>query len=294
MTYKINYARVVGTGGFGNVYEGTFYMGDGMRVPVCIKCIHSRGDEKIDKRNRKIHLHEASVIERINKIRGFNSPIFYYSDAKVIVMEKLGVGVDSLCMLRGGTLNYASITRLGMTLIEQLQLLHGDGLIHRDIKPHNIVFDQAGTSPYLIDYGLVCEYSHLKEEKAKSIIGTAKYLSPHIHEGYEATRRDDMWSLGFTLLYAYLGTLPWEKECKKPSDPSMKTLYHLNLKIRKMRFISEGTLRLPRFLREYFRSVSALDFYDDPPYDELIKLAVEELETIYRGKDTRLKWEWEE
>jgi len=68
---------------------------------------------------------------------------------------------------------------------------------------------------YLIDYGLANEYindkkEHIKPEIYNNVVGTAIFASIYAHIGCELTRRDDMESLMYTLIYLYCGTLPWK------------------------------------------------------------------------------------
>ena len=107
-------------------------------------------------------------------------------------------------------------------MISAIEDVHNKGIVHRDIKPVNfcIAKDQLDPSQadiYIIDFGLsktfMLEGLHIPLRSGrKGMLGTAKYCSINTHFGYELSRRDDLESIGYTLLFfARKGNLPWSK-----------------------------------------------------------------------------------
>lgn len=89
-------------------------------------------------------------------------------------------------------------------------------MIHRDIKPENYVIGNEDiTTLYMIDFGLAKYYrdqndgKHIPNIEKKGLIGTARYASVNAHLGKEQSRRDDMISIGYVLIYLATGKLPW-------------------------------------------------------------------------------------
>ena len=101
-----------------------------------------------------------------------------------------------------------------MTLLyEILENVHLHHVIHRDIKPQNVMMKNGEL--FLIDFGLATFYidekfNHVPEKQYQEyIIGTPKYISWNIHNGWEPSRRDDLISLGYLYLEILVGKLPW-------------------------------------------------------------------------------------
>lgn len=103
-------------------------------------------------------------------------------------------------------------------MVEILEHVHDCGVIHRDIKPSNFMM-QGGDKMVLIDFGLASIYvdesgKHLPEKSSGThIMGTPKFISVHVHNGVDASRRDDIISLCY--IYFYLANhyiLPWDQE----------------------------------------------------------------------------------
>ena len=94
----------------------------------------------------------------------------------------------------------------------------GQAMLHRDIKPDNFLMGlkRSSGTVYVVDFGLAKCYldkdepdGHIEFSGDKPIIGTARFASVNAHHGNELSRRDDLESLGYMMIYFLIGSLPW-------------------------------------------------------------------------------------
>mmetsp|Transcript_36291 Transcript_36291/g.26922 ORF Transcript_36291/g.26922 Transcript_36291/m.26922 type:complete len:128 (+) Transcript_36291:346-729(+) len=103
-------------------------------------------------------------------------------------------------------------------MIGRVDSVHKKNYIHRDIKPENFLMGLGRESHtcYIIDFGLSKKFKdpktnqHIPYRENKNLTGTARYASTNTHLGIEQSRRDDMESIGYILVYFLKGQLPWQ------------------------------------------------------------------------------------
>ena len=136
-------------------------------------------------------------------------------DAYVLVLDYIGPSVQELLEFNHNQFSVQTVFLLAEQMLNLLQELHGSGYIHRDIKPDNFLIGKSNTV-YLIDFGFAKRYidkktkGHIPFRENKRLTGSPKFASLNAHLGYELSRRDDIESLGYTIIYMLKGKLPWE------------------------------------------------------------------------------------
>jgi len=154
--------------------------------------------------------------------------------------------------------------------------VHSKSFIHRDIKPDNFLMGlgKRANQVNVIDFGLAKKFRdpkthiHIPYRENKNLTGTARYASINTHLGIEQSRRDDIESLGYVLMYFLRGSLPWQglkaatkkQKYEKISEKKMATPVEILCKGFPMEFAT------------YFQYCRSLRFDDKPDYSYLRKL----------------------
>jgi serine/threonine protein kinase len=121
--------------------------------------------------------------------------------------------------------------KIFQVILNIIESVHEQYVIHRDIKPQN--FMMKGTELFLIDFGMATMYVdadklHIPEKKDKiDLIGTPRFMSINIHNGWEPTRRDDIISACYIYLYILFGSLPWDNRDERHELKKIDNIGHL-------------------------------------------------------------------
>ncbi len=135
-----------------------------------------------------------------------------------MVMDLMGPSLEDLYKFCGGRFSLKTTLMVGYQMLGTIQRLHGKNYVHRDIKPENFLMGLGKKSHmvHIIDFGLAKRYrdskthQHIQYKENKNLTGTARYASVNAHLGIEQSRRDDLESIGYVLVYLANGTLPWQ------------------------------------------------------------------------------------
>jgi len=197
--------EVVGSGGFAWVYRG---YDPELEIPVAIKVLKPQyaGDETFESRFRR----EASTAAKLrhpNIIRIL--AVGREGDAVFFVMDFLPTSLDQRLKIMG-TLPETLLIRLGMDVSAALGFAHREGVIHRDIKTDNILFDEHGNA-IVADFGIARAVTgYIEQTGTNMVVGTPHYFSPEQARGLALDGRGDIYSLGVTMFRAGTGVLPFQ------------------------------------------------------------------------------------
>ncbi|XP_050299118.1 casein kinase I-like isoform X2 [Anthonomus grandis grandis] len=207
---KYRLGRKIGSGSFGDIYLGT-NISTGEEVAIKLECIKTRHPQ----------LHIESKFYRMMQ-GGVGIPQMKWcgseGDYNVMVMELLGPSLEDLFNFCSRRFSLKTVLLLADQLISRTDFIHSRNFIHRDIKPDNFLMGlgKKGNLVYIIDFGLAKKYrdgrthQHIPYKENKNLTGTARYASINTHLGIEQSRRDDLESLGYVLMYFNRGSLPWQ------------------------------------------------------------------------------------
>jgi serine/threonine-protein kinase len=196
---------LVGSGGFAWVYKG---YDPELDIPVALKVLKPQfaGDEMFETRFRR----EASTAAKLRhpniiKILAVGRE----GEAVYFVMDYLSQGlIDRLRVM--GTLPEHMLVRVGFDVASALGFAHRQGVIHRDVKVDNIMFDDHGNA-VVTDFGIARAVTKYAEQTGTNmVVGTPQYFSPEQARGLPLDGRADLYSLGVTLFKAATGVLPFQ------------------------------------------------------------------------------------
>ena len=159
-------------------------------------------------------------------------------------MELLGQSLENLFQAQNKSFSIKTACMLGIQMVDRIEYIHSRKIIHRDIKPDNFVIGRGLKSHivYVLDFGLSKKFwssshkCHIPFCRGKKLTGTARYASINALSGCEQSRRDDLESIGYIIMYFIRGSLPWQglkinkkedrykKICEKKKETSAKDL----------------------------------------------------------------------
>lgn len=262
----------LGEGSFGVVYSGV-HVETGEEVAVKI--------EGSAVANSMLKF-ETACYKRLRiteRVVGFPRALWsgWCSDGRTLVMERLGDDLEKCFQRCGGRFSLGTVLQIADQMLRRIEYMHERSLLHRDIKPENFLMGSSlygkGSVIHLIDFGLAKQYRderthcHIMYREGRHLTGTPRYASVNAHLGIEPSRRDDLESLGYMLIYFLQGGLPWQGLGKVTDTRKRK---YERIMERKLTTASAVLCAdLPEEFVQYFDYCRALRFADKPDYRHL-------------------------
>ena len=216
----------------------------------------------------------------------------------ILIMQLLGKSLEDIFekILHKQKMPIHSVCNIAIQIIDILEQIHNKNYIHRDIKPSNFLFGNNSFNNniiYLIDFGLAKKYresnneEHYEIKKEKKLIGTARFASINAMEGLSQSRRDDLESLGYMLIYFLKGKLPWQNFLIKNKEERYNKIKQTKKEIA----INELCSNCPKEIGQYITYVKNLKFDEEPNYNYLKNLFYEILNKTGNKFDYLYDWD---
>ncbi|KAF3326788.1 Casein kinase I [Carex littledalei] len=278
-TYRLE--RKLGKGGFGQVYVGRRISPPNAseRAPganaleVALKFEH-----RTSKGCNYGAPYEWQVYNTLSGNHGV--PRVHYKGRQgeyyIMVMDMLGPSLWDVWNNKSHTMSVEMVACIAIEAISILEKMHSKGYVHGDVKPENFLLGPPGTAEekklFLVDLGLATRWKdtttglHVEYDQRPDVFrGTVRYASVHAHLGRTGSRRDDLESLAYTLIFLLRGRLPWQGYqgenkgflvCKKKMATSPDSLCCF----------------CPQPFKQFVEYVVNLKFDDEPNYAKCISL----------------------
>ena len=285
---KYRIKKLIASTHFGWLYEGINIK---EKEPVAMK---------FEKKSSKYNLLESEAYI-LFYLKGFGIPkLISYGKSgpfNILIEELLGLSIQAIWNDKKYNNKYKikDISMIALQCLDRLEYIHSKYIIHRDIKPLNITIGKENPNIiYLIDFGFAHKYrstrtgKHIKYNNIKKILGSMRYLSINANKGYEQSRRDDLESLGYMLIYLAKNNLPWI-EIEKQKIPKTKK-YKLVYLSKKKNVPEKLCSGLPKGFIDYFKYVKKLEFEQDPDYNHLKKLFLDILDSNNYKNEFIFSW----
>ncbi|MED6118735.1 Casein kinase 1-like protein 2 [Stylosanthes scabra] len=265
---KFRLGRKLGSGSFGEIYLGTNVQ---TNEEVAIKL------ENIKTKHPQL-LYESKLYRILQGGTGIPNLKWFGVEGEynVLVIDLLGPSLEDLFNFCSRKLSLKTVLMLADQMINRVEFIHSKSFLHRDIKPDNFLMGlgRRANQVYAIDFGLAKKYrdssthQHIPYRENKNLTGTARYASMNTHLGIEQSRRDDLESLGFVLMYFLRGSLPWQG-----LKAGTKKQKYDKISEKKVSTSIESLCRgYPSEFASYFHYCRSLRFDDKPDYAYLKRL----------------------
>lgn len=281
--YKI--IEMVGKGSFGYVY---------IAEEIKTKTLFAL---KVEKRAEKHDLLKQESYTLLTlKSMGIPKVYCYGStdSLNIMTIELLGISLEKAFNLSNSKMSLKSVCMIGCEMISIIKNIHSKGYLHRDIKPDNYMFGVKNKKNrlYMIDFGLAKKYVeddvHIPIKYGKSLVGTARYASINTHNGVEQSRRDDLESIGYILIYLIKGSLPWQGLKVAKGEDHFQKIMSKKIEVP----ITTLCSNLPKQFVLYFDYVKQLGFESTPDYNYVKNLYISILNDEFNLSEPNFDYEW--
>lgn len=197
---------LIGVGGMANVYKGRdIRTGNGIAVKVLKE--EFLGNEELVRRFKN-ESKAISILDHPNIVKVYDVSVT--DQLQYIVMEYIdGITLKEYLKQRGGALTWKEVVHFATQVLSALDHAHSKGIVHRDVKPQNIML-QADGSIKMMDFGIARFSRAQSQTVSDKAIGSVHYISPEQAKGDHTDARTDIYSVGVMLYEMLSGKLPFD------------------------------------------------------------------------------------
>lgn len=212
---------------FSNGTNGKIYTARNIHTGVCVVAKHdTRSDgAKLQREATVYNVLSESAPEMFQgvHVRGI------HDNGKVMIMGRLGPSLDTVMGAVNGPLPQDFVVNTGVQVLSILEKIHEKNILHRDIKPGHLLLgcpsSPSGSNLFLIDFSLSGPFldkrsRHFRSQFSKRVNSSMEFGSISAHKGRNLSRRDDVESLIYTLVYLAKGCLPWSPTVQNNVKPA--------------------------------------------------------------------------
>jgi len=267
---KYKLIKQIGSGSFGSIFEG-INIRTSEKVAIKIELISD---------DLKLLQHESNIYRILASVEGIPKIKWYGKDETkyYMVIDLFGKSLQDF-LDRSKKMSLKLVLQIGVNILTILMKIHDNGFIHRDIKPENFLLTlNKPIKVVLIDFGLCKPYllnnKHIEFKYKNKFLGTLNFASINTHNLYEQSRRDDLESLAYMLIYFYFGKLDWI------NDEYQDTFELENNYVRSMKKLLNNDNNMPKVLLDFYKNTTNLEFEEKPKYEKYIDSFRQQLDNL--------------
>ena len=285
--YQLIESEQLGGGAFGVVYK-------------CISLIEPKKEfaakiESNDSIKPQLN-HEYKILKYLEGGEGIPKTFLLKntSFSTIMIFELLGPNLEDILLdTKEKKFSYKTCGMILKQMNKRLNYIHDYGIIHRDLKPENFLVSTNTREGiiYLIDFGLSKKIlnpktkEHIPYKTNRPLMGTAVYTSLNSHQGFEQSRRDDLESLAYIIIYFYYGELPWSNLKVKTKEELFQKTFEIKSNYKN----SEEFKNLPYELSDLINYCYHLEYEEKPNYLYIKSLA----DRMTGRSNTEILFDWQ-